>query len=306
MANTSSVPALQWDDGKYEVQKKLGNFVQFFQISLPVNKYGMPLQIINPIPLMDELLEAETTDDISDYTLSLSVMDVELTDGYPALDGVPIWERLDGERIEYYNLFKQYRDMAALNGGARSTAKIGNSHNLLPKYIGALSKVYHWGLRCKAYDAYEKTLKERKRHFEIEQLNSSHSKIAEKLLQQGMDYIDAHPEQLNPKIAIQMIQSGMKAGRLALGLQADKPDDVGGPKTSINISHTTDFSSGEGSSTVEVKQSTKDGADSDYLQSILHVLDQSGAFDQAKEKKAASEIIEGDYEVVDGSADEGA
>ena len=45
---STDLPAILWDEGKYQFQRKLGNFVQYFQVNLPNNAYGVPLKLINP------------------------------------------------------------------------------------------------------------------------------------------------------------------------------------------------------------------------------------------------------------------
>jgi|GEM_PF-6590192 len=293
----TNVPALTWDPGKFLFQRKLGNFVQYFQVNLPTNSYGIPLKIINPLLIAENMLDCETTDDMPDHIVQQAVMDIDFEDGLPIVEGTPIWERFDGEPVDYYKLFKEYREMV-YNMGSRSISKLSATHNIIGKNLNALAKVYHWQLRCKAYDVYKQQEFNRRRQFEIEKLESKHARVAEKLLEQSMAYLEDHPEQLNPKIALQMLQTAMKAGRLALGLNADKPGS-GDSGPSININQTTRTDMGEVTSSVSVgnSESVKGAEDVSYLQSILHILDKSGAFDRHQDV-----IIDADYEAVDDDA----
>lgn len=285
--------AVQWDEGKYSIQKRLGDFVQFFQVGFPTNSLGVPSKLVLPAPLLENLLDYENTDDVPDEVLEIATVAIEYHDGIPTVDGLPIWEKLEGETIPHYNLFKEYRDMIALHG-TRSMVKVADNHQILSKYVSALAKVYNWSLRCKVYDAIKSIEAERKRQYQIEKLSNRHSEVAAKMLEQGMEYLEAHPEQMNPKLALQMVETAMKAGRLALGLSGDKPG-AEGAATNINIHQSAGFATGGGE--VEMTQQGSQGgakqADTDYLQSILHVLDTSGAFEQAKGK-----IIEASYEEV--------
>lgn len=284
--------ALKWDDGKYNFQHKLGNFVQNFQVNLPTNSFGVPLQLVDPVPLTECLLDAETTDDIPDEILRKSILPVEYDEGIPTLDGLPIWERFDGETLDYYKLFKEYREMAYLNGGSRSIAKLSGQTTIAGRHLSALSKVYHWQLRCKAYDAYKKVVRERKRQFEIEKLESKHMRASEILLEKGLEYIEDHPEQLSPKIALSMIETAMKAGRLSLGLNADKPGS-NASSSNININQTVETPKEE--KTVSVGDTKKDKEETvTKLESLIHILSKSGAFDQAKQ-----EIIDGEFSEVE-------
>lgn len=297
----NNVPAITWDPGKFEFQRKLGNFVQYFQVNMPTNAYGIPLKLVNPTTIAENMLDCQTTDDMPDNVLDLAEMSVDFEEGMPVVDGLPIWERFDGEVLDYYKFFKEYRDMLYFTG-SRSIAKLSAKHNIVGKNLNAISKVYHWALRCRAYDLYKKTERERLRQYEIEKLESKHMRASEVLLERGLAYIENHPEQLNPKVALQMIQVAMKAGRLSLGLNGEKPgtgDHVAGASIQIN---TTTTGTGDITVTTEVNGSQESQPDVSYLQSIVHILDKSGALDKAK-----SEIIDAEYiEVEDPEAVEGA
>lgn len=300
---STEMPAIRWDTGTYMVHQKLGNFVQYFQVNLPVNGHGIPTKLISPLPLMAAIADCETTDDVSAPVLSEATLEIEFDGGIPLIDGLPIWERLEGERVEYYKLFKEYREMLYYRG-SRAMSQLAKIYDVAPKNISALSKVFHWQVRCKAYDLYKKNELEQKRKFEIQQMQNKHAKAAEKLFERSLQYLEEHPEQLNPKVALEMFQTAIKAGRLALGLDPDKPESTGGGKKapSINIHNTTQIGTNEAevvqSSTIE--GTSQDGdANATYLQSILHVLDKSGALDQARQ----GDVIEADFEEVDEATD---
>lgn len=284
---SENIPALIWDEGKYAFQRKLGNFVQYFQVNLPVNAYGNPLQIINPMVIAENMLDCETTDDVPDEVVENAVMTIEFDQGMPLIEGLPIWERFEGELVPYYDLFKQYREML-YTGGSRATAKLAALHNIPGRSLQTLSKMHHWQLRCKAYDEFKKSEFQRNREFEIQKLETVHTKAADFLLEKAVKYLEDHPEQLNPKIALEMIKTAMKAGRLALGLSGEKAEG-GGSSTNISIHQSS--GSGEMSTTVQV--GSEQQQDTAYLQSIVHILDQSGALDKAKR-----DAIDADFEEV--------
>lgn len=290
---SDKIPALIWDDGKFEFQRKLGNFVQYFQVNLPINGYGMPTQLINPLVIAENMLDCQTTDDIPEEILDASIINIEYDQGMPLVEGLPVWERFEGELVPYYDLFKQYREMLYTTG-SRAVSKLSAQHNIPGKSLQTLSKVYHWQLRCKAYDEYKKMEYERNKQFEIQRLETKHTKAADFLMDEALDYLKDHPEQMNPKIALQMFQTAVKASRLALGLSADKPDGSVRSATNINIHQ----SSGGGESGATMSSSVHIGnggaeQDTSYLQSIVHILDQSGALDKAKQN-----AIDADFEEV--------
>jgi hypothetical protein len=290
-------PAVVWDAGQLSVHRRLGNFVQYFQVNLPVNHDGVPMKLIDPTVLMEKMIDYETTDDVPDPVLELATQEVDLDEGIPTLAGVPIWERLDGEAIHYYKLFQEYREMLYLTG-SRAIAKLARNRNIEGKVLSVLSKVYHWQLRVKAFDLYKKMEAARKKQFEIENMIESHTKASKKLLEYGLAYIEDHPEQLSPKVAIQMVEVAMKSGRLSLGL-SDKPGNGNGSAAANiqinNTTHTGTPGDGGADTTSNGSQGQQE-VDPSYTQSILHILDASGALDEAKSK-----IIDVEFSEVDES-----
>lgn len=280
-----------WDDGKLSFLRKTGNFVQYFQANQPLNGNGLPLKLMDPTVIAENTVCCEDTDEVPDQAVQNASLTVDYEEGFPTVDGLPIWERLDGEIIDYYKLFKQYREMKYMEG-KRVIAKLSISSNIAGKYLNALSKVYHWQLRCKAYDQFKLQEREVLRRNQIESLEAKHSSVATTILDDAMSYLQKHPEQLNPKVALQMVQMGMKAGRLALGLNPDKPGSTTGTNnTSINIQQNSSPSTIDNSQQINVVGAGAGNKEADFthLQSILHVLDQSGAFqaDEAiREEKA--------------------
>lgn len=290
----SEALALTWDVGKYQFQRKLGSFVQYFQINLPNNSYGVPLKIIDPLIIAEHMVDCDTTDELDDQFVMAAERSIEFEEGLPIIDGTPIWERFEGETLEYYTLFKSYREML-YEKGARSISNLGKTYAIEGRYLSALAKVYHWQLRCRAYDAFKEIQRSRKRLMDIESLEGKHAKAADTLMEQALTYLEGHPEQLNPKVAVQMIQVAMKAGRLALGLNADKPGsgDGNGGGTNITVNHNPGGTL-ESSVSVEIGDNgaAPSASDLSHFQSILHVLDKSGALDKAK-------IVDADFTVVE-------
>lgn len=101
---------LKWDTSKTSIQLKLGEMVQFFQSIIPMPG-NSPEAYIDPAPLMPYLLDTKTYDDIPPSAIEQAKVAIDTYEGMPTVDGIPIWERLEGEPIPYYKMFKQYRDM---------------------------------------------------------------------------------------------------------------------------------------------------------------------------------------------------
>ncbi|MMZ45274.1 hypothetical protein D3C76_169720 [compost metagenome] len=282
-----NLPALTWDDGTLQFHRKLGNFVQYFQVNLPTNGHGVPLQLINPEVIAEHLLEYEKTYDVPSSIVDEATVSIEIDDGLPLYDGVPLWERFEGEPVEHYKLFKIYRE-GLYTTGSRAIAKLAETTNVEGRLLTLISKTYHWQLRCRAYDLYKKFEQERRRMMEIDKLQDKHSRAAEKLLEQSLTYLEDHPEQMNPKLALQMLQVAMKAGRLSLGLSPDKPEGEAGT-TQVNIQNIAGGSSAEASTPPGTSGHQLETQD---IQSIFSILDRTGALKEAT-------VIDADYSVVD-------
>lgn len=288
---------LIWDPSKASLQVKLGELVQYFQVGIPTNADGVPKVYIDPTQIMPHLLDVDSPDDLSDEIVEMSKVPIDFEDGFPTVEGIPFWERLEGEPVPYYKLFKEYRDMKYVGeqnkSGAltRSVAKLSESSQIAGKHLNALSRIYHWQTRVKAFDKYKELERQLAKEREITMLESKHAKISNELLEQAVDYLVKHPEQLSPKTAIELVNLSMRAGRLAVGLNPDKPGSTSGNSgggTHVSIVN-QNANTGEGGSSIqgsfdlsEVEKKTQENSENpSHLQSILHVLNQSGAFKSA-------------------------
>lgn len=296
MAEGSSGALIEWDSTKAGLQNKLGELVQYFQVSVPTNGDGIPVAYIDPTTIAQTLLDVETPDDVSDTIVKEATTPIEFDEGYPTIGGIPLWERLDGEPVPYYNLFKQYREMKYIQG-SRAIAKLADSSGMIGRHLNALARVYHWQLRTRAFDRFKEYEKQLARQQQVDQLETKHAKYANMMLEQAVNYLDNHPEQLSPKTAIQLAELAMRAGRLALGLNPDKPGE-GGPTHATNITISQNNadninqmhigSAGHGIGAGANGHGAGGAGDMKHLQDILQVLTYSGALDMAKPKTPVS------------------
>lgn len=313
---------LVWDSSKTSIQVKLGELVQYFQVGIPNNPDGIPKSYIDPTVILPYLMTIDTPDDLSDDIVEAAKTPIEFEEGFPTIEGIPFWERLEGEPMPYYKLFKEYREMKYLGSNnakgvlTRSIAKLAESSGMTGKQLNALSRVYHWQIRAKVYDNYKAVERNLARQRDIELLENKHAKVSNQLLDQAVDYLLKHPEQLNPKTAIDLTRLAMEAGRLSVGLNPDRPGisgSSGNGGTHVQIVNQNANVSDGGQSNManfdlsEVEKKTKENAqDVSHLQSILHVLNVSGAFKSAAGQEKAEpkydedgNIIEADYAVED-------
>lgn len=309
---------LVWDQSKASLQTKLGELVQYFQVGINTNADGIPMSYIDPTQILPHLMEVDVPDDLGDDIVEAAKTPISFSDGFPTVEGIPFWERLEGEPIPYYNLFKEYREMKYVgmkteNGLlTRSIAKLAESSGMAGRHLNALARVYHWQIRVKAYDAYKSLERGLARQRDIELMENKHAKVSNQLLDQAVDYLLEHPEQMSPKVAIDLYKIAMGAGRLALGLNPDKPgSSLGSSGGGTHISITNQNANAEGGvsqtnmdlSAVE-KKTLENSQDPTHLQSILHVLNASGAFKTAagqdepeKQYDEDGNVIDTDFEV---------
>jgi hypothetical protein len=323
---TEALAVLNWEEnGILGSQRKLGDFVAQMQSTVENNYNGFPLQLIDATVVAECVPFAETLDDIDNDKYAAAIRPVEFEDDLPVIDGVPIWERLDGEKIDYYKIFKEYRDMRYIDTSdlaTRSMARLAEKLNVSGRLLSILARIYHWVIRVRAFDIYKAREIEHIKQREQEELESKHSKNAAELLDSAMKYIREHNNQLNPKVAMQMVELGMKYGRISVGLQGDKPGAQSSVAHQTNIaisqSNTTqsadqmliagnvgaNANAGAGAnqgrrgqlSGVE-RQLADNMKDQSNLVSILHVLNKSGAL------KVAVAGTEADKPTLDGDAD---
>lgn len=309
---------LEWDPIKAKLNNKLGDIVQYFQVDQPQRGDGLPVAYIDAAALTGYMLEAEEPDDIPDTALDAALVPIENNDGIPTTGtGVPLWERLDGEPIPYYKMFTEYREMKYTDL-QRSISKLSEQSQMPPKHLNALAKCYHWQLRVKAYDKYKEQQKQLIRNNEIEKLEERHSKSAKKLMQQAVDYLLLHPEQLSPKVALQMYELATKHERLALGLDPTKPFATAGGRNvpggvSVNITNNQATGGSEINSvqltpgvTSETHANTiKQTEDPTHMAGIINALNQSGAFIgiqpdiTADSQDEAADVIDCNYKEMD-------
>ena len=308
---------LEWDPIKAKLNNKLGDMVQYFQVDQPQRGDGLPMAYVDAAALTGYMLEAEEPDDIPDTALDAALVPIESCDGIPTTGtGVPLWERLDGEPIPYYKMFTEYREMKYTDL-QRSISKLSEASQMPAKHLNALSKCYHWQLRVKAYDKYKEQQKQLARQYEIEKLETRHSAAAKQLIEQAVDYLLMHPEQLSPKTALQMYEIATKHERLALGLDPTKPFATAGggknaPGVSVNIMNNqavggeiTATQATPGALSEAHAKTVKQTEDPTHMAGIINALNQSGAFTGLTPENPtvngddADDFIDCDYEEVD-------
>lgn len=316
-----------WEEQKLvPAQQKIAKFVQEMQAQIEIAPNGIPIAYIDPTIVAEVAAYADTLDDIPQDKYNEAIVPIETEDGLAVVDGIPLWERLDGEKLDYYKLFKEYRDMKYeavkvknrefISITNRSIAKLSENLNVSGKLLNILSKIYHWMIRVKAFDVYKEREIAGRKFRQAEELENIHAAYSNQILEEAVKYLSDNIKQLNPKVAVQMVELGMKYGRISAGLLGDKPGTQAGAAHQTNIaiqqSNThneadqminvdtgsgvdANMSRNKSQSAVE-RQLSDDMKDPNTMVRILNVLNKSGAFAQA---------VSTDKTVDDNTIDEG-
>ena len=272
--------------------KRLAQFVSTLQASFP-SQSGLLVAFINPAWLASHVPFCETPQDVTEDMIQRSTWKIDLQGEMALVDGVPVWDRLEGERYDFFLLFKLYRDAryGLIDSGdyvlcSRSMAGLARRLAIKPLLLATLAKIYNWQLRCSYYDLFFENEILRRRQMEVQILQRDHLKFATTLLDKAMTYFERHANQITPKDAIAMAELGFKFSRLSLGLVPDKPimkgseGEATSPLLSIQVNNADKMFqvNDQRSYGSEVERRLQENLkDNDNLLSILHVLQKSGA-----------------------------
>lgn len=281
--------------------KRLASVVAQLQASFELG--GQVRAIVDPALIASELPYTEDLADFTDDMKERSTMVVEYMDSTPTIHGMPVWDRLPGERVDFYNVFKLYRDSryflvdtgeyAVVN---RTLAGLARQLQIPGAILSYISKLYSWKTRCALYDQYMETEMQKRRTQNEMLLRNDHLAVAQKLCKKAWDYLDKNFTKLNPKEALQALELGIKYSRISVGLLPDKPGaTVAGNQTNLSIYNTTTNNTadqmlnvnagvtptGQGAGSAVERQLQQDMKDENNILSVLHVLQASGAMKSA-------------------------
>lgn len=272
--------------------KKLSCAVAQIQASFETS--GFPTRLVKPGEIASEFPNVISVEDFSDEFLKEASAPIEMLDTMACIEGVPIWDRLPGERVDFFNTFKLYRDSRyfMLDDGSyivsnRTIAGLARDLKIPAVVLTYVSKLYCWLTRCKCYDAYMEQSIQRRKTQEVAMLQSDHTKIAKKLCDKAIKYLSNNFDNMQPKEVLQALELGIKYGRVSAGLLGDKPGTTSGTKTNFSfVQNTTNNAeqmlqvNAPAPSVVE-QQLQEDIKQEDNLLSILHILQASGAMKTA-------------------------
>ncbi len=281
--------------------KRLASVVAQIQATFEV--MGRIRAIVDPALIAQELPYTESVADFTDDMKERSAMVVEYIDSTPTIQGVPVWDRLPGERVDFYNVFKLYRDSryCLLETGEymivnRTLAGLARQLSVPGAVLTYISKLYSWSARVSLFDQYMELEMQKRKAQTTALLQNDHLKIASALCNKAYEYLNKNFTSLNPKEVIQALELGLKYSRISSGLLGDKPGNaVAGNQTNLAIYNTTTNNTadqmlnvnagvgptGQGAGSAVEQQLREDMKREDNLLSVLHVLQASGAMQSA-------------------------
>lgn len=280
--------------------KRLASVVAQLQASFEID--GRPKAIANPVLIAEELPYVDGLEDFTDDMKDRSTMCVEYIDSTPSIQGIPVWDRLPGERVDFYNVFKLYRDSRyyLVDTGEymivnRTIAGLARQLGLPGIILSYLAKLYSWKSRCMLYDTYMEGEMQKRRAQQEVLLRNDHLVMAQELCKKAHEYLQKNFTKLTPKEVLQAFEMGIKYSRISAGLLSDRPGaTVAGNQTNLSIYHTTTNNTAEqmlnvnagvptsrGASSAVERQLQQDMKEEDNILSVLHVLQASGAMKSA-------------------------
>lgn len=258
--------------------------------------------IVNPGIVVEYTSVANSVEDYSEEMFRDISFEIQYLDSTPTIQGVPVWDRLPGERLEFYQLFKLYRDSRYYlvdNGDYlfvnRTLAGLARKLGVPGATLTYISNLYSWKTRCKLYDEYMELEAQKRAAQRISLVQSDQMQIAKQLCDKAMTYLNTNFKNLAPKDVLSALELGLKISRINAGLLPDKPgtssSSVRGPQLAIYNTSTTNNADqmmniqnvgGDslGKSDVE-RQLQRDMKSNDTLLSVMHVLQTSGALSAA-------------------------
>ena len=271
--------------------KKLAQFIHILQAKL--TQLNQPNALLNPNYLAPHVPFCQTPEDVTDEMIHKSLWQVDIHAEHALIAGVPVWDRMEGERLDFYLLFKLYRDAryGLIDSGdyvlcSRSLAGLAGKLDLPTQLLNVISRIYHWAARCEYYDTFFEMEIARRRQMEVQLLQRDHLKFSTQLLTNSIAFLHDNQHQLTPKDAISMAELGFKFSRLSLGLAPDKPllNGFGGDPSaqglSIQVNNAEQMVqlNTMGQAESRLHENIKED---DNLLSILSVLQRSGAMTTA-------------------------
>lgn len=281
-----------WDESYSRMMAQLKSYVTRIQSTQPIDPMGRVTALVNPQAILATGFTS-SAEALIDSPPDGALLPVSYLEGLPTVEGLPIWEKLEGEKLEYYDVFKRYRNMRDAKT-QRAVFKLALETGLEVRQLEMLRQIYHWNIRVQAYDEY--LAKERAVNLELRRLEieGKHAKTAEKLYKMSADYLGEHPELLTPKLAMQMLEMAIRLERISSGMSPDNKGTIGAyqDRPTVNITNNVGSSPQPQSQATLVTDDKE--ANKERLTQVLNIMNTVGLL------KERPEIIDVDIEAIEG------
>jgi len=278
----------KWDQPYVDMMSTLKRYVGQLQNAQPLDTYGRPTSLVNPQALLATGFRTPI-DDLLDNPPEGAVLPISYLEGLPTIEGIPIWEHMDGEPIEFYGLFKRYRNMRTTKE-SRAVFKLAAEVGSAVKHVEIIRQAYHWQARVTAYDNYVEQERQEQLELRRAEIEHRHATTAEQLYRISSKYLLEHEDLLTPKVAMQMLDVAVKLERASTGMAS--MEGRGAPRQILNIQNNVGAVSG-GSGEAPQLVTGKLEEDKTRLSQVLNVMNKLGLI----EPEAEVEIVEA--EVID-------
>ena len=252
-------------------------YVMQLQNNQAVDGLGRVTALVNVQSIIETAFE-ETPEQLIDCPPIGAVMPVVYVEEIPTIYGSPIWEKLEGEDVEAYELFKKYRSMEVDDKTRRSIFKLSADSKCSIKNLELLRQNYHWSIRAHAFDVYKQQERELVLQLRQQEIEGRHAETAKQLYDKATQYLLKHEDMLTPKTAIQMLETAAKLERLSAGMADGRRNTYGTEAPAINITNNLgDKAVAESQNTV-ITQSVDQNKE--RLMQVLNIMNSIGALKQ--------------------------
>jgi len=327
----------QIETNQVKILETLGKITRDLQKELEPS--STPLAYVDAQIILDYLTTVNKDDDpnaIPERVKNGSLVPIDWLDNTPVVNGLPVWERLDCEPLDYYKIYKIYREQKYIGTykkeqieddgvqteqnqnqetepvetvrHSRSFDNLEKSTGIKRKALYALSMVYHWQLRTNLYDRFREDLLEKERKRLISLMENKHRSAAEKIFGKCMKYLEdvtqdkVRMEKVSPKEMLSWMEMAVRMDRLSLGIPADKPITEQDRQKLTSVVRVQK----DESKHLTINIAGKKGKDKDkYLQEMLDILQGADAVPKSIEAKAdiMEEVKEENIDTEDGNSD---
>lgn len=218
-----------------DTQLQLKNYIMKIQQGCAIDNQGRVRALVNAREALSAL-STYSVEALIDQPTEGLIMPIDYVDGCPVINGYPIWERLEGETMEAFEVFQKYLKMIQMDCPQRSVYQLSLSTKNAVAELTQLRIINHWELRAQAYDDYVVGNRRAIQLLQQRDIEDRHAKVGKELTNLAFKYLDTHTEMLTPKVAVQILEVSTKLERSTAGMStgAEKGADS---RINVNVAN---------------------------------------------------------------------